>query len=176
MGIATDNRPAEYGGMPSYSRWEIDVRMFGAAMDEIDAFTTRQDLWIGEGQFVVRLTRDRDGETSRFEDRGAVDAYGLIQGASGFGGGLFGALLPNNSVFLEGRGGDADFVLVATQTGKDHYRCFRRFEVHRPIALWGTRVAAGTYYVTTEDQIIETADQPPADVRIPLGRKFASAA
>lgn len=62
---------------------------------------------------------------------------------------------------------------AATQTGKDHYRCFRRFEAHRPVALWGTRVAAGTYYVTTEDQIVETADQPPADVREPLGPKAA---
>lgn len=176
MGIATDNKPAEYGGMSAYSRWEIDVRMFDASMAEIDAFTTRQDLWIGEGQFVVRLTRDHDGETSRFEDRGAVDAHGLIKGTSGFGGALTGTLLPNNGVFLEGKGGDVDFVLVATQTGKDHYRCFRRFEAHRPVELWGTRVAAGTYYITTEDQIVETADQPPADVREPLGLMFAPAA
>ena len=172
MGIATDNKPAEYGGLSSYGRWEIDVRMFNAAMGEIDAFTTRQDLWIGEGQFVVRLTRDGDGG-SAYEDRGAVDASGRIAGGTGFGGRLTGALLVNNGVFLEGKGGSVDFVLVATQTGPDHYRCFRRFDAHRPVVLWGTQVPAGTYYIITEDQLLDQADQPPADVRAPLGARHA---
>lgn len=176
MGIATDNKPAEYGGMSPYSRWEIDVRMFDVAMKEIDSFTSRQDLWIGEGQFVVRLTRQVGNGPSVFEDRGAVDAHGRIKGSTGFGGGLTGTMFPNNSVFLEGKGGSVDFVLVATQTGSDHYRCFRRFEAHEPVELWGTQVPAGTYYITTEDQIVEQADQPPEDVRRPLGSQLAVSA
>jgi hypothetical protein len=63
---------------------------------------------------------------------------------------LTGGLTKNNSVFLEGKGGSADFVLVATQTGKDHYRCFRRFEVKQRMKLWGTDVPPGTYFATTE--------------------------
>ena len=40
-----------------------------------------------------------------------------MNGVSGFGGRLEGRLLQSNGVFLEGEGGAADFILVATQTG-----------------------------------------------------------
>ena len=141
--------------------------MFDASIDEIDSFTCRQDLWTGKEEFVVRLTRENDG--SQFEDRGTVKGQ-VIDGVSGFGGKLSGRLLENNSVFLEGQGGTVDFVLVATQTGPDHYRCFRRFKVKEQTKLWGTEVSPGTYFITTEDQLLEDADEPPAELRRPLAR------
>lgn len=170
MGIATDHAAAPIGGIASYTLWEIDVRLYDGSMKEIDTFTCKQDLWVGE-QFVVRLTRDNQGDVSTFEDRGALDANGAIKGDSGFGGGLTGTFLPNNTGFLEGKGGSVDFLMISTRTGAEHYRCFRRFEAHRPVKLWGTDVPAGTYYITTEDQLLESAEQPPADVRQPLDAK-----
>lgn len=166
MGIATEHSPARYGGMSSYSLWEIDVRLFDSSMREIDAWTCRQDLWITDKQFAVRLTRP-DSASPPYEDRGEVSGGATINGTSGFGGKLTGVLLKNNGTFLDGRGGSADTLMVATQTGEDHYRCFRKFEVREPISLWGTDVAPGTYYATTEDQITNTSDEPPADMRAP---------
>jgi len=168
MGIATDNSPAAYGGMASYGRWEIDVRLFDSAMQEIDKFTCRQDLWISEKQFALRLTR-QDDPSSPYEDRGDVDQGHRIKGVSGFGGVLGGALTENNGVFLEGTGGSADFILVATQTGEKHFRCFRRFIAHQSGKIWGTEVTAGTYFATTEDQLLETSIEPPAEMRQALG-------
>lgn len=81
---------------------------------------------------------------------------------------MSGHLLKNNGVFLEGNGGSAETMLVATQTGPDHFRCFRHFEVHEPINLWGTDVVPGSYYVTTEDQLLNQADEPPSELRQPL--------
>ena len=52
MGIATEHAPAPSGGMKPYTLWEIDVRLFNDAMDEIAELSCRQDLWVGEGQFV----------------------------------------------------------------------------------------------------------------------------
>lgn len=161
MGIATEHAPAPYGGMSAYSLWEIDVKLFDGLMQQIDAFTSRQDLWITPDQFVVRLTRSGDNNYPPYEDRGAVKGGARIAGPSGFGGTLAGALLKNNGVFLDGVGGSADTILVATQTGPDHFRCFRRFEVREPISLWGTEVEPGTYYATTEDQLLSQADEPP---------------
>ena len=166
-GFATEHAPAPAGGMKRYGRWTIDLRMFDASINEIDSFTCRQDLWTGEEEFAVRLTRENDG--SQFEDRGAVKGK-VIDGASGFGGKLTGRLLQNNGVFLEGKGGSVDFVLVATQTGPDHFRCFRRFEVKAKTKLWGTEVSPGTCFITTEDQLLEDADEPPAELLTPLAR------
>lgn len=65
MGIATEHSPAPYGGMSAYSCWEIDLKMFNGSMEQIDAFTCRQDLWISSDQFVVRLTRKGDSKHAR---------------------------------------------------------------------------------------------------------------
>ena len=87
------------------------------------------DLWVSPDTFVVRLTRDWDGQQVHYEDRGAVDGRGHIAGPSGYGGRIDGHFMKNGSVFLHATGGEADFVMVATQTAPDHYRCFRRLEV-----------------------------------------------
>ena len=113
MGIATEHAPAPAGGMKPYGLWEIDVRLFNASQIEIDKFTCRQDLWVGEGQFVVRLTRLNQNSRLQYEDRGSVDGHGVINGDSGFTGQLEGRLLQNNGVFLEGKGGTAEFIMVA---------------------------------------------------------------
>ena len=169
MGIATDMSPAQPSGSQPYTRWEIDARLFDERMQEIDRFTCRQDLLIGPEEFVVRLTRlDAAGRDGRYEDRGSLYDSTVIQGVTGFGGRLDGRLLKNGGVFLEGKGGDVDFILVATPTGPDHFRCFRRFEVKQPTIVWGKRVNAGTYFATTEDQLIEVAPQAPAEVLEPL--------
>jgi hypothetical protein len=75
-------------------------------------------------QFVVRLTRLGNGAGGQYEDRGAVTNGSSINGRSGFGGELSGRLMKNNGVFLEGKGGSADFVMIATQTGPDHTVAF----------------------------------------------------
>ena len=168
MGIATDHAPAPSGGMKPYTLWEIDVRLFNDAMIEIAKLSCRQDLWVGEGQFVVRLAPLGENNYPSYEDRGAVDGRGVINGVSGFGGRLKGRLLHNNGVFLEGKGGAADYILVATQTGPDHYRCYRNFEFHQAMNFWGIDFRPGTYFFTTEDQVLESADQPPAELRKPL--------
>lgn len=169
MTTATDHAPAPDGGMSPYGCWEIDVRMWDAEVKQIDAFTCRQDLWADADQFVVRLTRlSNNGNGAKYEDRGAVTDGVVIRGRSGFGGTLLGHMMKNNTVFLQGTGGVADYVLTATQTAPDHYRCFRQFQVKEPIALWGTQVMPGTYYITTEDQLQHEADEPPAELRTPL--------
>jgi hypothetical protein len=86
MGIATEHAPAPSGGMKPYTLWEIDVRFFNDAMVEIGKLSCRQDLWVGEGQFVVRLTPIGMKNASPYEDRGSVDGHGVINGVSGFGG------------------------------------------------------------------------------------------
>ena len=98
MGIATERAPAPSGGMKPYTLWEIDVRLFNDAMVEIGKLTCRQDLWVGEGQFAVRLTPLGENNSSPYEDRGSVDGHGVINGVSGFGGRLEGRLLQNNGV------------------------------------------------------------------------------
>ena len=167
-GIATQHAPAPAGGIKPYTLWEIDVRLFNGAMAEIGKLSCRQDLWVGEGQFAVRLVPIGESNSSPYEDRGSVAGHGVIKGVSGFGGQLEGRLLENNGIFLEGKGGAADFILVATQTGPDHYRCFRRFEFKQPMNFWGLEIRPGTYFMTTEDQLLQSADQPPAELRAPL--------
>ena len=154
--------------MKAYGRYDLQVKLWDGGMNEIDSFPIRQDLWVGPDTFVVRLTRDRDGTPVRYEDRGAVDGHGHIAGPSGYGGTIDGQLMKNGSVFLHATGGEADFVMLATQTGPDRYRCFRRLDVKEPTRVFGTDVGAGVYYVTTEDQLVASADEPPADVREPL--------
>ena len=170
MGIATDHAPAPPGGLKPYTLWEIDVRLFNDDMVEIAKLSCRQDLWVGEGQFAVRLTPLGENKYPPYEDRGAVDGRGVINGVSGFGGRLKGRVLQNNGVFLQGKGGAADYILVATQTGPDHFRCYRNFEFHEPMNFWGIDFRPGTYFFTTEDQLLQSADQPPAELRTPLVR------
>ena len=168
MGIATDHAPAPPGGLKPYTLWEIDVRLFNDDQVEIAKLSCRQDLWVGEGQFAVRLTPLGKNNYPPYEDRGAVNARGVINGTSGFGGRLKGRLLQNNGVFLQGSGGVADYILVATQTGPDHFRCYRNFEFHQAMNFWGIDFRPGTYFFTTEDQLLQSADQPPAELRTPL--------
>lgn len=59
MGIATEHAPAPSGGMKPYTLWEIDVRLFNDAMIEIEKLSCRQDLWVGEGEFVLAGTNTR---------------------------------------------------------------------------------------------------------------------
>ena len=102
--------------------------------------------------------------------RSAAPSYKTfgIKGTSWFGATLTGKLMKSNATFLEGKGESADFIMVATQTGPKHYRCFRRFNIKKPGKLWGTQVSPGTYFVTTEDQMIQGADEPPAELRTAL--------
>lgn len=169
MGKGIENAPAPDGQMPTFSCWEIDVRMYDDSGKQVDAFTCRQDLWVGveDKQFVVRLTR-KDDAGAQYEERAALDDAFGIKGNGWFGGTLDGKLTKSNAFFLEGKGDSTDFMLVATQTGPKHYRCFRRFHVKQPGKLWGTQVSPGTYYVTTEDQMLEGSEQPPAELRTPL--------
>jgi hypothetical protein len=170
MGIATEHAPTPPGGLKPYTLWEIDVRLFNDAMVEIATLSCRQDLWVGEGQFAVRLTPLGEHNYAPYEDRGSVDERGVITGVSGFGGPLKGRLLQNNGVFLESKGGAADYILVATQTGPDHYRCYRNFEFHQSLNFWGVDFRPGIYFFTTEDQLLQSADQPPAELKTPLVR------
>jgi hypothetical protein len=170
MGIATDHAPAKPGSLKPYTLWEIDVRLFNDDNTEIATLSCRQDLWVGEGQFVVRLTPLGDNNYTPYEDRGDVDARGIITGVSGFGGKLRGRVLQNNGVFLKGTGGAADYILVATQTGPDHFRCYRTFDFHQSMNFWGIDFHPGTYFFTTEDQVLESADQPPPELRTPIAR------
>ncbi len=139
-------------------------------MKELDAFDLRQDLLVEQGVFVVRLTREMpNGQTLQYEDRGTLDAGKSLTGTSGFGGKLRGQLLPNGSIFNQGEEGDASFVMVATKMAPDHYRCFRRIEVRRP-TKFGMELVTGVYYLTTEDFLEESADEPPLEMKVPLKR------
>lgn len=155
-------------GMKAYGVYDLQVKLWDGEMGEVDSFSIRQDLWVGPDTFVIRLTREVDGRQVRYEDRGAVDGRGHIAGPSGYGGRLDGQLMRNGSVFLHGTGGQADFLMVATQTAPDRYRCFRRLEVREPTRVFGTEVGPGLYFATTDDQLVESADEPPADLREPL--------
>ena len=170
MGIATDHAPAPPGGMKPYTLWEIDVRLFDDGNEEIGKLSCRQELWVGDGTFVVRLIPLGKNNYAPYEDRGAVDKRGVITGTSGMGGKLKGRLLQNNGVFLQGKGGAADYILVATQTGPDHFRCYRTFDFHQAMNFWGIDFKVGTYFFTTEDQLLQSADQPPAELKAPLVR------
>ena len=92
------------------------------------------------------------------------------EGTNGFGGKFAVHLMENGAVFSQGTGGVVDFIMIATPTGADHVRCFRHFEVSQPTNLWGKQVGAGAYFATTEDQLIETAAEAPAELAQPLKR------
>jgi hypothetical protein len=38
------------------------------------------------------------------------------------------------------------------------------------MTFWGIDFHPGAYFFTTEDQLLESADQPPAELRSPLAR------
>ena len=151
-----------------YGRYRIEVKLYDERMNAVDAFDLRQDLLADESVFAVRLTRETlFGKKAQYEDRGSVNETKAVTGTSGFGGQLSGQLLPNGSLFLRGDGGDASFVLVATKTADDHYRCFRRIEV-RKATTFGTELTPGLYFMTTEDFLEESADKPPPEMKAPL--------
>ena len=166
MGQGTAHAPAPMDASKPYSLWEIDVRMFDDAMKEIDRFTCRQDLFVGPEDFIVRIART-DGKGS-YEDRGVMRNPHFGEGTNGFGGKFTIHLMENGAIFNQGTGGVVNFIMTATPTGPDHIRCFRHFEVSRPMKLWGKQVDAGTYYVTTEDQLLETAEEAPDEFIRPL--------
>ncbi len=98
-----------------------------------------------------------------------MDASGTITGTTGFGGKLNGRLLKDNfGVLLQGIGGDVDFILGAVVVTPTHNRCFRRFEVHRPAVIFGTKVNPGTYFTTSNDYFIRSADDKPPELQKPL--------
>ena len=103
-----------------------------------------------------------------YEDRGARRGEHLFEGASGFGGKFSVQTLENGGFFSQGVGGDVEFIMVAALTGPDHARCFRKFEVMKPTVLWGKSVGVGTYFATTEDQLVKTAQEAPAELMRPL--------
>ncbi len=166
MGLGTEHAPAQPREPQPYTCWEIDVRLFDDRMQEIDAFSCRQDVYAAPDQFFVRLTRT-DGK-GVYEDRGAMKDATTAEGKSGFGGRFTARVFQNGALFTQGTGGDADFIMLATPTGPDHVRCFRRFEVGQPTTLWGKQVEAGIYFCTTEDQMVETRPKPPAELMEPL--------
>jgi hypothetical protein len=86
--------------MKPYGRYELAVKLFDGEMNAIDSFPVRQDLWASDDAFVVRITRDKGGSKTQYEDRGKVGSHGEISGLTGFGGQLAGQLLKNNGVFL----------------------------------------------------------------------------
>jgi hypothetical protein len=75
-----------------------------------------------------------------YEDRGSIDGHGVISGGSGFGAKDISC---RTRVFRAGRGGTAEFIMVATQTGPNHYRCLRKIAVTQPTKF--SRVPPGTY-------------------------------
>ena len=166
MGLATDHAPAQPSDPQPYGRWQIDVRLFDSHMTEVDAFTCRQDTFAGADEFFVRLTREDNG--ALYEDRGKRRDGHYFEGTNGFGGDFVVHTLENGGFYSKGAGESVDFIMVAALTGPDHARCFRKFEVKAPMTLWGASVEAGTYYATTEDQLVETAAQPPAELTRPL--------
>ena len=166
MGLGAQNAPAQPADPQPYGCWEIDVRLFDESMTEIDAFTCRQDTFAGADEFFVRLTRKDDGAV--YEDRGARRSEHLFEGASGFGGKFSVHTLENGGFFSQGVGGDVEFIMVAALTGPDHARYFRKFEVMKPTVLWGKSVGVGTYFATTEDQLVKTAKVAPAELMRPL--------
>ena len=166
MGLGARNAPAQPSNPQPYGCWEIDVRLFDKRMIEIDAFTCRQDTFAGPDDFFVRLTREDNG--AMYEDRGTRRDHNLFEGTSGFGGRFSVHILENGGFFSQGVGGDIDFIMVAALTGPDHARCFRKFEVRKPTVLWGKSVDVGTYFATTEDQLVKTAPKAPAELTRPL--------
>ena len=71
-GIATEHAPAPAGGIKPYTLWEIDVRLFNGEMAEIGKLSCRQDLWVGEGQFAVRLAPIGEKNSSPYEGKADV--------------------------------------------------------------------------------------------------------
>jgi hypothetical protein len=158
------------GAPPAFGRYRLDDKLFDEGMNQVDAFTLRQDVYMAPGGFVLRLTRKlADGRQVQYEDRGRIDDRMSISGSTGFGGELRGQAFPSGSVFLRGEGGTASFIMVATVIAPDHARCLRRIEVRKP-ARFATAedLTPGVYYFTTEDYLEEASDEPPPELKEPL--------
>lgn len=126
--------------MRAYGCYDLQVKLWDGGMNEVGSFAIRQDFWVSPDTFVVRLTRGhrrqpgplrgpRRGRRPRAHrrpvglwrpDRRAVDEERQ-------------RLRPRDRR-------RADFVMVATQTAPDYYRCFRRLEVKKPTRVFGTEV------------------------------------
>lgn len=152
----------------AFERYRIEIKLYNEHMKLLDSFNFRQDLLITDTEFAVRLTRmTPDGQIPGYEDRGTIDKNKRITGTTGFGGTLHGQIFPNGSIFLEGKGGNASFVMVATRLAPDRYRCLRRIEANRP-SKFGTELDSGSYYVTTEDYLEESSNEIPTEMKTPL--------
>lgn len=169
--MTTQNASGKPAGMPpAFGRYRLDVKLFDETMNQLDAFTLTQYVYVAPGQFILRLARKfPDGRQVYYEDRGVIDQRMSISGTTGFGGELHGQAFPNGSVFLKGEGGSASFSMVATVIEHGHARCLRRIEVRKPIGFATAEpLAPGVYYFTTEDYLEEASDDMPPELKQPL--------
>ena len=158
------------GAPPAFGRYRLDVRLFDESMNQVDAFTLTQYVYMAPEGFVLRLARTSpDGRLVQYEDRGRIDTRMSISGSSGLGGELRGQAFPNGSVFLRGEGEAASFIMVATVIAPGHARCLRRIEVRKPTPFATAEpLSPGVYYFTTEDYLEEASDVPPPELKEPL--------
>lgn len=163
----SDTPPTDEG--KAYTAWKLSFPLLDDKNQVIEHIEGVQDLYVGPEEFIVRVSRQMDGSTARYEDRGKMDASGTITGTTGFGGKLSGRLLKDNfGVLLQGNGGDVDFILGAVVVTPTHNRCFRRFEVHTTTVIFGTKVNPGTYFTTSNDYLIRSSDNMPDELQKPL--------
>ncbi len=168
----SDTPPTSEG--KAYTAWKLSFPLLDDKNQVIEHIEGVQDLYVGPDEFIVRVTREMDGSTARYEDRGTMDASGAIIGKTGFGGKLNGKLLKDSfGVLLQGVGGDVDFILGAVVVTPTHNRCFRRFEVRTPTVIFGTKVNPGTYFTTSNDYLISSADDKPAELQQPLAQSVS---
>lgn len=155
----------------AYTTWKLAFPLLSMNNQVIEIIEGVQELYVGTDEFIVRVTRQVAGGTYRYEDRGSIGSGGAIVGRTGFGGELKGQMLKDNfGVLLEGSGGDVDFILGAVTITPDHNRCFRKFQVHTPTALFGTQVQPGTYFTTSDDYFMASAREKPVELGTPLQR------
>lgn len=155
----------------AYTTWKLSFPLLDAQNQLIEIIEGIQELYVGPKEFIVRVTRQMNGLTYKYEDRGSVDSGGGVVGRTGFGGELKGQLLKDNfGVLLEGHGGDADFILGAVVVSADHNRCFRQFKVHTPTTLFGVKVEPGKYFTTSDDYFISSSDVQPQALREPMAK------
>lgn len=166
---ATTSQSSDSDGK-AYRSWNIHARLFDGENREINTFDAVQEIYVVSGEFIIRVHRDMDGAKVQYEDRGSVNANGLIEGRTGFGGQLTGQLLKNNEVFFQGRGGEADFIVGALPVTDEINRCMRRHEVHSATTIFGIKVEPGIYFSTSEDHQTKTGDQKPPEFNTPLSK------
>lgn len=127
-----------------YTTWDIDCVLFDGENNDVTKVKAVHQLHIGNGQFIVRLTCDRDGREVSYEDRGTLDLSARIAGKTGYGGELSGEVLKDNfGNLLQGRGGDVEFIMGAIAVADDHNRCFRRLDVRKGPRFTARRSSPG---------------------------------